>query len=220
MKHSLQFTKTLSAKTILVLTACFYMSATSANFAITSDPIVEIEGFGIVQKGNKISLTWATMEEEGITGFEIERTQDIGTERWVSIGFVHSQGDSKYQQDYIFDDTKPMVGLTYYRIKAVGYNQNTIATNPLQITMNPPASKNPEKIYPNPLTGAALLYIILPPEYGESMGTVYTTSGQMVMQFPISSSRFVLSTAELPKGFFILSIEGMNGNRTVRKIMN
>ena len=88
-----------------------------SQFAIGVDPIalpVQLLSFTAKSSNNKkVVLTWKVAQEQGLQGYEIERSADGSN--FSSIGFVAAGG----LETYTFDDTKPESGKNYYRIKAI-----------------------------------------------------------------------------------------------------
>jgi len=64
-----------------------------------------------------VDLTWATAGEENFHYFSVHRvTSDL---EFSEIGMVLGSGNSNIVRNYSFQDLNPLIGLSYYRLKAV-----------------------------------------------------------------------------------------------------
>ncbi|MEO8110149.1 MAG: choice-of-anchor J domain-containing protein [Ginsengibacter sp.] len=78
-------------------------------------PLTLISFNGKVNNG-KVDLTWQTNNEENISGFDIERLMN---NTWTKIGSVSSAGSGSTANNYSFDDSAPLNGINYYRLKII-----------------------------------------------------------------------------------------------------
>lgn len=77
--------------------------------------------FNVEEQGDLVQLTWATASELNFDKFFIERSFD-GKE-FSEIGWIKGSGTSSMRRDYSFEDTAPIIGRSYYRLKAVDYDR-------------------------------------------------------------------------------------------------
>lgn len=83
---------------------------------------VDLLSFEARPNGDKASLRWVTTQELAHAGFEIERSADGGT--FSQIGFVHAHGGKEETAEYHFEDTAPLTGINYYRLKQIDNDGN------------------------------------------------------------------------------------------------
>ncbi len=76
-----------------------------------------IEAFSSV---NKVEIHWTTLSEINNDHFEIERSLDGLL--WTVIGKEGGQGHSSHAVNYVHEDTSPVHGLLYYRIRQIDFN--------------------------------------------------------------------------------------------------
>jgi hypothetical protein len=81
---------------------------------------ITLISFNVQEQTDFVHLTWATASELNFDKFFIERSLD-GKE-FSEIGSIKGAGTSVSRKDYSFDDKAPIVGRSYYRLKAVDYD--------------------------------------------------------------------------------------------------
>lgn len=81
---------------------------------------VELVYFRGIAADNQVELTWMTATEINNDYFEIHRSAD-GVDFEV-VGTVKGSGDSSEPIEYSFVDTKPYLGLSYYRLRQVDFD--------------------------------------------------------------------------------------------------
>ena len=72
---------------------------------------------------NATYLTWKTLSELNNDRFEVQRSTD--GENFETIHIVKGQGTTSMETEYVSVDTKPNIGMNYYRLKQVDHNGAT-----------------------------------------------------------------------------------------------
>jgi hypothetical protein len=75
---------------------------------------MQLLSFSAELREDKVMLTWFTGKEDGTDYFRVERSND--TYSYEEIGRVKASGTSKEMKAYALLDTKPAVGVSYYRL--------------------------------------------------------------------------------------------------------
>lgn len=152
------------------------------------------------QAGNLLS--WTTSSETNNKGFDIE--QSLDGETFEKIGFMTGKETSTQTQYYQFLDKNAETGLTYYRLKSVDEHDSFKYSATISILRG---DDKPTQIslYPNPVVRQLTI------ENGVGFATIYSVSGQKLMEFNISSSSEQIDVSDLPKGNYALSILQQNG---------
>lgn len=122
-------------------------------------------------------LEWSTYTEQDNDGFYIERSSN-GV-RFEQIGFVPTkatQGNSKAQLDYSFEDRKALVGIVYYRLRNNNADGEHWYSNIVQL--NSTKISGMTQIVPNP--AAEKTYIIREPGRGSANVQILNVAGQVV----------------------------------------
>lgn len=99
------------------------------------------------RRDNKHWLFWKTGTEEGVSHFEVERSNN-GLQ-FAKIGNVTAVGNSQTPQSYTFVDEAPMQGFNYYRIQQVAQDLSTQYSN-IIVLENNASFENAFSVYPNP----------------------------------------------------------------------
>jgi hypothetical protein len=89
---------------------------------------------GIFTDQKQVNLSWATMMESGVDHYEIERSGD--GMNFLDIDQVESKvtiSTNDYQLNYQFEDTHPLAGTSFYRVKVIGKNGEINQTPVVQI---------------------------------------------------------------------------------------
>lgn len=81
---------------------------------------VKIKTFTADLNINSAFITFTTASEINNAGFDIERSSD-GFD-FQKIGWVDGHGSTTSEKHYSFIDTKPIVGMNYYRLRQVDYD--------------------------------------------------------------------------------------------------
>jgi hypothetical protein len=77
---------------------------------------VSLETFDAQPANGSIRLTWTTLNEKNISGFDVEKRT---TNTWKKIAYIPSTGGSLAENNYFFSDYLPVPGLNHYRLKIV-----------------------------------------------------------------------------------------------------
>jgi len=87
---------------------------------------IRITEFHGRRESNTVVLEWTTVEESNIKKFTIERTTEINSANWISVGSIEAKGESSEQQLYSFRDSNIFKTSNqanfYYRLGVVDSN--------------------------------------------------------------------------------------------------
>lgn len=92
------------------------INAKAAVLAALAFP-VELLSFSVENAGKSALARWATSSEANCDFFEIERSSDAI--HWVKIGQLGCTGGAGTEAQYAFEDTNPLPGASYYRLRQV-----------------------------------------------------------------------------------------------------
>lgn len=159
-----------------------------------------------------VLLEWTTASEENNNYFSIERSVD-GV-NWERIGKVHGAGTTSMTHSYSFEDTKPISGISYYRLKQTDYNEDYSYSS--VICINRPSAEQESYIaYTNAETNTFIVegnsIAACPIELYDILGhKIYNISFNS-----ISTSKVAINVGKLPAGSYI--IKSCNKSKTVVK---
>lgn len=94
-------------------------NAANAAFIATIECTLPIEllSFTAASMEDRVRVEWSTASETNNASFVVERSTDA--EHFTSVGTVPGAGNSVILRSYIFDDPRPLFGLSYYRLRQV-----------------------------------------------------------------------------------------------------
>jgi hypothetical protein len=161
------------------------------------------------QKNNDIQLEWTNASETGVDHYEIEESND-GI-HFASTAIVSPTANNGNSTDYNWVDMQVNNGISYYRIKSVGYGGEIKYTVVAWVKF---AKGLPVfSVYPNPVVGNTFTAEINNLESGSYTLRLYNTTGQQVLVRIIqysgnaTQSIHILSVAA---GTYCLKLEGNN----------
>jgi hypothetical protein len=161
---------------------------------------VELINFTAQLKDSVVMLEWSTASETNNDGFIVEKS--IDGEVFIAIGTVSGAGNATHQLDYIFYDTNPTRGLSYYQLKQVDFN-GTFTYSDVRRVVNHIKPKTLTSIYPNPCNNE--LHVV-----GENLEDlrVYTAEGKELTGYKsnvnAAKSAALFNLSALPSGLYWL----------------
>jgi len=81
---------------------------------------VELIRFDAKPAGNAVECLWATASEINNDNFTVERSAD--GKRFVALETIVGAGNSNTTINYSFNDTRPLKGINYYRLKQTDFD--------------------------------------------------------------------------------------------------
>ena len=159
-----------------------------------------------------VLLEWTTASEENNDYFAIERSIDGVT--WKVLGNVGGAGTTSATHYYSFEDTKPVSGISYYRLKQVDFNGEYTYSSVKCI--NRPA--NADKMYKAYVNKDIDAFIVQGEEIAACNIEVYNNLGIKMTNLsfnPISTDKVVINVGQLPIGTYFIKI--CNGSKSVVK---
>lgn len=159
-----------------------------------------------------VLLEWTTASEENNDYFAIERSIDGVT--WKILGNVGGAGTTSATHYYSFEDTKPVSGISYYRLKQVDFNGEYTYSSVKCI--NRPA--NADKMYKAYVNKDIDAFIVQGEEIAACNIEVYNNLGVKMTNLsfnPISTDKVVINVGQLPVGTYFIKI--CNGSKSVVK---
>jgi hypothetical protein len=167
---------------------------------------------------NRVETKWTTSLEINNNYFAVERSED-GI-NFNEVGRVTGAGNYTGMLDYRFDDTKPFIGVSYYRLRQTDFDGQFAYSDVKSVTFGPYGFV---QVYPNPTTEQAHIEVSHPGKdiklevfdmngrqvYGRTFETEYAGKTQ-VLSFNAKEI--------LPVGMYMVSIN-TNGNEYRKKLV-
>ncbi len=163
---------------------------------------VELLTFDVTSSGAVVDLRWVTGTERDNDHFVIERSAD--GEEFEVIGSLPGAGSSDQAITYGFQDTRPLAGVSYYRLRQVDID-GRFAFSPVRMAER--AWQDAKlRLFPNP--GSRQLEIWVEEDRLGASISLFDMLGKEVLRTRIAGVRTVLDTDRLPAGLFTVRISG------------
>ncbi len=180
-------------------------------------PIELIEFNAQINNNKLVDVLWSTASEKNNNYFEIQKSLNaIEFEKTGTVASKANGGNSNSYLSYIFEDTNPLFGVSYYRLKQVDYD-NSFSYSKV-VSVNYVKEKNIRfVIYPNPNNGEFTADISGIENNHEVTINLYNEKGKLVYEsiFFINdstNSKFkIIPSEKLVSGIYFctLTIEGI-----------
>jgi len=162
---------------------------------------VSFKSFTASRNHSNVMLKWETSFEQNSSGFAVERNIS-GT--WQQIAFVASQapgGNSSDLLSYQYMDVNNTKGISQYRIRQEGFDNQSSYTNIIAVRSETQADKT--IVYPNPSDGTIQVLF----ENGDISRDILLTdmSGRNLKQWKNVTANN-LEIANLNSGLYILRV--------------
>ncbi|AYA38658.1 T9SS C-terminal target domain-containing protein [Hymenobacter oligotrophus] len=168
---------------------------------------VELVRFSAVPSAKRfgVDVSWTTASEKNNSHFEIERSADGVT--YQKIGRVTGAGNALNVRQYSFEDTRPLAGTSYYRLRQVDFD-GTASYSQVVVVNN---SSQQVHLTPNPATSQ------LGFEYagGELQWRIVNSVGQLMKKGSAQASSSV-DVSSLRAGVYFFEVT-TGGQRSVQK---
>ncbi len=179
---------------------------------------VELLHFYLAKNDKEVTLHWATASELNFDRFVIEKTRDGKT--FVEIGEREGAGISTSRIDYSFTDKQPLLGRTYYRLKAIDFDGYTEYFG--VVTANFEGAEQ-LIVAPNPAVGNDVKFQLNYSAEGALYCRVLNASGAEVFSSFIQPNGFDSEYTigkTLTSGLYFLIVQQGQERKTVRFVVN
>ncbi|NWF51080.1 MAG: M28 family peptidase [Ignavibacteriaceae bacterium] len=170
---------------------------------------VELTSFQAVAERNSVLLNWSTATELNNRGFEIQKSGNKTD--WQTIGFVEGNGTTTSGSNYSYVDSKPLPGISYYRLKQVDFDGSSKVYDPIEVNMTGNIEFELSQNYPNPFNpSTTIAFVIANTEFVELM--VYDVLGNEVArlvneQKEAGRYEVVFDASKLASGMYVYTLK-------------
>ncbi|MBO3698907.1 hypothetical protein [Roseivirga sp. E12] len=194
---------------------------TLGSIEVAALPITLISFEATVHNSNQVKLDWVTASEVNNAFYTIERSTN-GTD-FETVGRIDGAGNSDVLLYYTYIDTKPVNGLSFYRIKQTDFNGKFDVSEMRSVRIKS-EFKSSYKAYPNPVLQGETLRISYSIERDQTLRlTVLNSKGQMVLrkeEQALSSAEYIeISTKAFQKGLNLIRILDENQQVVTLKVL-
>ncbi|WP_439881906.1 T9SS type A sorting domain-containing protein [Pontibacter sp. MBLB2868] len=178
---------------------------------------VELMGFKAKVVDRDVILEWKTAMEESNDHFVIERS--IDTRTFEGIGIAQGNGNTKQISNYRFIDERPLLGMSYYRLKQVDEDGTYTYSSLVSVARSP--GEQEVSVYPT--TTSDSITIEYEAVIALNRATVIDVMGKKVLDvpLPVQNNQHVINLSRLGSSTYLLILQDVNGRsftRRVRKI--
>ncbi len=165
---------------------------------------IELISFNAQSEERVVDLAWSTATERNNALFEVERSADLLD--WNVVAERQGAGDSQALLNYTAQDTEPLNGTSYYRLRQIDSDGTSTLSETVPVTRTNVVDVSVHPIpFEDQLTVDASEDRLLSIE-------LFNLSGQRLMvdrhQGP---GRAVLNTAALPAGLYVIDVRTTKG---------
>lgn len=188
----------------------FYIEATTGcqNCVVNSILPVEFLTFNAVLKNDRVDLQWQTGTEKDNHYFLVERSAD-GI-HWLPVERKQGAGNSSAVTSYEAADYHPLPGISYYRIKQMGYNEQVTYSEVRTIY-------NQQKgitVFPNPTTDLVVVSGLT--SRANNTIRLVDAAGKLVQEYKTNSSTHRIDLTGKAPGIYFLIVNGTNHLQVVK----
>lgn len=170
-------------------------------------------------KDNTIRLDWATLQEQDIQGFEVER-QAQNERSFAPVGNVQSAGNSNSRRPYAFTDNNVQRNVLYsYRIKMIGKDGSVRYSNIASAKLGD--GKFGFTLMPNPASSNVRITFNTQPS-ANAMLRVYDVSGKLMTTWNMGNLNSVSTNINISgfgNGAYWLELDDNGLKQTQRLII-
>lgn len=166
---------------------------------------------------NKVQTNWIMLDEEGVVGYEIERSSD--NSNWNSISIL-SRKNGNTGNEYEYFDLNPYAGQSYYRLKILKGDGSVKYSEIKSIFIQ--KQFNEINIFPNPASDHITISVFASQKTNATL-KISDVSGRLLKQIPLqlnkgeNSQRIELGK-NFSSGMYLISIS-TNEEKNSRFIM-
>ncbi len=174
---------------------------------VTLLPVTWVQFTAKVQQQNVV-LNWATSNELNNESFLVQRSGDGKT--FETISRVKGAGTTTRVSNYQFIDTRPMAGVSYYRLQQIDIDGKS-SLSKVEVVQLPGETAGTLRLYPNPVDSYQL-YVDVPAEKGEKVVlSVHDMLGKVVYEtsFEYTGEPYLV-TKHLPDAVYVITVATSN----------
>ncbi|MFN0293105.1 Ig-like domain-containing protein [Pedobacter helvus] len=192
-------------------------STATVNVTVSPDPlpVTIAKGLTLKKEADGVRLTWTTASETNNSKFIIYRGGN--DTQLAELKMIDGKINSSVLQDYSFLDSRPLIGVNYYRLAQVDLDgkKSILGEKAIEYQIAHPELA----VYPNPTTGKITLDFA-PKKYQKVQLTSIHGSVLMEQTISSSSSQCSFEMSRLPAGTYLIRLSGTGGvlhSKVVRK---
>lgn len=173
---------------------------------------IKLTSFSAEVKGTAVELKWSTASELNFDYIILQKSDDGHV--FDNIAKVPGHGTTNIAHDYSFVDNTPFIGMNYYRLTSVDYDNYQETFTVIAVKYNGEKSIN---FSPNPSAGNQITFNSNFDFNGKL--TIYDNYGLGVSAFNLNGTQEILNIS-LPSGLYVFKVEGQDYSKALRIVIN
>ncbi len=167
---------------------------------------VELTNFNVSVFGTKNMVQWTTKSEKDNDYFLVQRSKDGTT--WETLKMINGQGHSSVEVSYKYTDERPLMGISYYRLKQVDLNGNYQYSD-MQVVDR--KTLTGYRLYPQPTTNE----LKITSEVGEisSIEIIDLLGKKSKAGFKVIDGEYIIDMSAFNAGVYVVNI--FNGQEVI-----
>ena len=164
-----------------------------------------------------VYINWTTVAEINNDYFEVQHSIDGQT--WQTLEFVQGKGNSLQANHYYVIDTKPKMGINYYRIKQVDYDGHASLSSFRSIIIKTTKVQPSVSLYPNPAHDIIIISSTFINSFDIELVSIEGSILIKQTMHPLTSnSEDYIDIKHLAKGIYFLRVNSNDRVETFRVI--
>jgi hypothetical protein len=152
---------------------------------------------------NNIQLRWSTAQESNSSHFEIQKNSNNNSQNFFLVGNVNAAGESSTRKEYNYIDDAPIGGTTYYRIRQVDRDGNSMYSRTISVQYHP---ETLVKRWLNPVQDAVFFQLTSYIADSRNEWIVYDMNGRIVHRERYSSQTIYGQLPPLATGMYVIEV--------------
>ena len=190
---------------------------TRSGSQITPMPVEFINFTAQPTPAGKVSLNWATAQEQNSDYFEVERSTN--GKDFAPVTKVQAKGTTNQRTDYTFTDSKPLSGVSYYRLRQVDLD-GTYTYTPTRMVRSGNTQQASISIYPNPAVNTAVNIQLQNIDLdSDAELQLYDLAGNCLLKDRITSDNHTLPASNLKPGVYLAKVSWSKNSLTKKLII-
>ena len=185
---------------------------------------IELVFFDAEALENAVRLFWQTASEEDNEFFVVERS--IDGQNFEEIIRIPGAGTIFEPQNYEVFDERPLIGLSFYRLRQIDFDGTTTVSNIRSVRIEGSLSDFDVSVFPNPAISESPTLTVLGLNTDEIVNiTIVTAAGVRVADIStISNQQGLVEIADLDNiltggsGLYIIKVNTENNTRAVKLV--
>jgi hypothetical protein len=180
-----------------------------------NDPLpIELLFFNCKKEGSSVKLNWSTASELNFDYFSVERSSN--GKDFSELAQISGHGTTKVKQNYSFEDSRPLIGKNYYRLKSEDFDGYTEYFNTVVLDF---LGEKQFDVSPNPSNGQGVSVILNFSAEPESTVTVFDNLGITMGVFKVSEERFISFQNTLKSGIYYAKFSAPGLSKVARFVV-